>query len=63
MLPGLLCAERQPGDIIVHRIAYGSETDTVVNILKTYNVFRDNAVFLHIHEESENDKKVSCCPW
>ena len=29
MLPGLLCAERQPGDIIVHRIAYGSETDTV----------------------------------
>ena len=59
MLPGLLCAERQPGDIIVHRIAYGSETDTVVNILKTYNVFRDNAVFLHIHEESENDKKVA----
>ena len=35
MLPKLLMSERQPGDIIIHRIAYGSEIDTIVNILKT----------------------------
>ena len=57
MLPKLLMSERQPGDIIIHRIAYGSEIDTIVNILKTNENFTSNAVFMHIHEESERDKE------
>ena len=59
MLPKLLMSERQPGDIIIHRIAYGSEIDTIVNILKTNENFTSNAVFMHIHEESERDKEVA----